>query len=173
MSLALRSSRPALLFATALLLSSCGIPETGVVETGEPATGIRPAQLLYFVSEGAVVAVHRQVVIGPVGVETAVEAVLEGPDVTERRRGMTTELPRLTGDATVGTDGGRVTVELPVGTRHLTETALTQLICTAAGAGPDKTSTKVTVTVPDAWRTEGSSETCASATGAAMARLLD
>ncbi|WP_443077829.1 ATP-binding protein [Streptomyces sp. NBC_01450] len=27
-------------------LSICGIPETGVVEVGEPATGIRPAQVL-------------------------------------------------------------------------------------------------------------------------------
>lgn len=36
-----RSLRPALLCTTALLLASCGIPESGVVETGEPATGIR------------------------------------------------------------------------------------------------------------------------------------
>jgi hypothetical protein len=59
-----------------------------------------------------------------------------------------------------------VSVELPRGTGPLTATALAQLICTAADArlleAPDTStaSTKVTVTVPGAWRTEGSSETC-------------
>ncbi|MFC9843469.1 hypothetical protein ACFWFF_02875 [Streptomyces sp. NPDC060223] len=41
-----RVSRTALLVTTALLLSSCDIPKTGVVEVGEPATGIRRSRSL-------------------------------------------------------------------------------------------------------------------------------
>ncbi|MFI6340322.1 hypothetical protein [Streptomyces sp. NPDC050535] len=168
-----RLSRAALLCTAALSLSSCGIPETGVVEAGEPATGIRPAQVLYFVSEGGPLAVRRQVP-GPVGIETAVEMLFQGPDVVERRSGMITELPALTGVATVRTDGPRVSVELPWGTGPLTELAITQLTCTVADArvssnlvpGTDTASTEVTVTVPDAWQAEGSSKACPSATGA-------
>ncbi|MHA5051357.1 hypothetical protein [Streptomyces sp. SD15] len=174
MSSARQWFRPALLFTTALLLSSCGIPETGVVEAGEPATGIRPAHVLYFVSEGTLLPVRRQAT-GQFGIETAVDMVFRGPDVLERRKGVTTELPLLTVGPTVRTDGGggeRVSIELPWGTGPLTETAITQLICTVAEArlleapDTDTASMRVTVTVPDAWHTKGTSEACPSATSA-------
>ncbi|MET8022629.1 hypothetical protein [Streptomyces avermitilis] len=116
-------------------------------------------------------AVHRQDV-GPVGVETAVGMVFQGPNDLERRKGITTELPLLKADFAVRTDGGRVSIELPSGTGPLTGTALAQLSCTVAGArlteapDTDTASTRVTVTVPGAWHSEGSSETCPSATGA-------
>ncbi|MEV1085593.1 hypothetical protein AB0I98_46510 [Streptomyces sp. NPDC050211] len=163
MSPAPRSLRPALLCTTALLLASCGIPETGVVETGEPATGIRPALVSYFVSEGILVPVRR-LGFPSADVETAVATVFQGPDVRERRRGITTQLPPLTGALSVRTDsgGGEVTVELPRGTGPLTETAVAQLTCTVAYARFDSAPTTVTVTVPGAWQTEGSSDSCPS-----------
>lgn len=169
MSPARRSLRPALLLTTALLLSSCGIPETGVVEAGEPATGIRPALVLYFVGKGTPLAVRRQD-FGPVDIETAVQSVLRGPEPVELRKGLTTELPLLAATPTVRTDGARVTIELPLDTEPLTETAVAQLTCTAAAArlvmAPDTdiASTKVTVTARGAWRTEGSAERCPSVT---------
>ncbi|MFJ2829718.1 hypothetical protein ACIPC1_19530 [Streptomyces sp. NPDC087263] len=166
-----RVLRTALLVTTALLLSSCGIPETGVVEAGEPATGIRPVQILHFLSAGDLFAVRRRTV-GPIGIETAIELLFRGPDVRERSQGMTTELPSLTGDPRVRTNGGQVSIELPRDIGPMTATAVTQLACTAAEAdldpasGTDTASTSVTITVPDAWSAEGSSETCPSATGA-------
>ncbi|WP_328437374.1 hypothetical protein OHA71_09265 [Streptomyces sp. NBC_00444] len=157
-----RSLRPALLCTTALLLASCGIPESGVVETGEPATGIRPAQVSYFVSEGTLVPVRRRG-FAPVDIETAVATVFQGPDARERRSGMTTQLPPLTGAPSVRAVGdGEVTVELPQGIGTLTETAVAQLICTVAYARFDSAPTTVTVTVPGAWQTEGSSDSCPS-----------
>lgn len=94
MSRTRRPSRIALLLTTAFLLSSCGIPETGVVEAGEPATGIRPTYVLYFVGEGTLLAVRRHV-LGPGGIETAVAMLFQGPDAQERGKGMTTELPSM------------------------------------------------------------------------------
>ncbi|MFE6487410.1 hypothetical protein ACFVGN_31370 [Streptomyces sp. NPDC057757] len=168
-----RWCRPALLFTTALLLSSCGIPETGVVEAGEPATGIRPAQALYFVSEGVPLAVRRQA-SGPVGIEAALEMLFQGPDDQERRKGVITELPPLLGVVTVRTEDARVVVELPWGTGPLSKLAIAQLTCTVVDArrfgdgapGTGEASTEVTVTVPDAWRTEGSSGACPTVPGA-------
>ncbi|MFC9635470.1 hypothetical protein ACFTY8_41080 [Streptomyces mirabilis] len=174
MSRTRRPPRIALLLTTAFLLSSCGISETGVVEAGEPATGIRPTYILSFVGEGTLLAARRHV-LGPGGIETAVAMLFQGPNAQERRMGMTTELPSMRDAPTVRTDGGRLSIELPDGTAPLTETALAQLIRTAADARRVETpdagtaSTHVTVTVPvtgpGGWRAEGSSATCPSMTG--------
>ncbi|WP_405877687.1 hypothetical protein OG747_03550 [Streptomyces sp. NBC_01384] len=65
-----------------------------------------------------------------------------------------------------------MSVELPSGTGPLTETALAQLVCTVADArlleapATGTTATRVTVTLPAAWRIEGSSEACPSVMGA-------
>ncbi|MGP4043283.1 hypothetical protein [Streptomyces sp. 2A115] len=163
-----RSFRPALLFATALVLSSCGIPSTGVVEAGEGANGIRASQALYFVRAGTLLAVRRPA-SDPSGVDKSVEMLFGGPDARERAKGMTTELPPLMAPPTVRTDGARVSVELSRETGPLTDTAAAQVICTAADAllleapAIDVAPTTVTVTVTapdDVWRTEGSAEMC-------------
>jgi hypothetical protein len=162
------------LTAAALLLSSCGIPSTGVVEAGEAATGIRPAYVLYFVRQDTLLGVRSQVP-GASDIETAVELLFRGPDALLGRKGLTTELPPLTARPTVRADGARVSVELPRGTEPLNRTALAQLTCTIAaarvvvdaspgsgsGSGSDTaSSTEVTVTIPGARRAEGSGETC-------------
>ncbi|MFD3381745.1 MULTISPECIES: hypothetical protein [unclassified Streptomyces] len=162
------------LTAAALLLSSCGIPSTGVVEAGEAATGIRPAYVLYFVGQDTLRGVRSQVP-GTFGIGTAVDLLFRGPDALPGREGLTTELPLLTSPPAVRANGARVSVELPRGTRPLTRTALAQLTCTIAdahvvasagsgngGGGGDDTasSTKVTVTIPGVGQAEGSAKTC-------------
>ncbi|MCZ4507582.1 hypothetical protein O3Q52_05025 [Streptomyces sp. ActVer] len=166
-----RAARSGLsLTAAALLLSSCGIPSTGVVEAGEAATGIRPAYVLYFVRQDTLLGVRSQVP-GTFDIGTAVELLFRGPDAILGRKGLTTELPPLASTPTVRTDGARVSVGLPRGTEPLTRTALSQLTCTIAnarlvvsagsgGGGDTASSTKVTVTIPGAGQAEGSGDTC-------------
>ncbi|MEU1181174.1 hypothetical protein ABZ464_26715 [Streptomyces sp. NPDC005820] len=86
--------RAALLVVTAgLALSACGIPSTGVVEAGGPASGITATTPLYFVQDGTLVAVLRAVPeAGDAAV--AIEQMLEGPDVVERSKGWTTQVAR-------------------------------------------------------------------------------
>ncbi|MEU0642185.1 hypothetical protein [Streptomyces umbrinus] len=155
------------LTASALLLSSCGIPSTGVVEAGEAATGIRPAYVLYFVRQDTLLGVRSQVP-GTFDIGTAVELLFRGPDALLARKGLTTELPRPAAPVTVRADGARVSVVLPRGTEPLTRTALAQLTCTIAaarvvvdaGSRSGSGSTQVTVTIPGVRQAEGSGETC-------------
>ncbi|MEV0554191.1 MULTISPECIES: hypothetical protein [unclassified Streptomyces] len=166
------------LTAAALLLSSCGIPSTGVVEAGEPATGIRPAYVLYFVRQDTLLGVRSQVP-GTFDIGTAVELLFRGPDALLGRKALTTELPRLTSPVTLRASGARVSVTLPPGTEPLSGTALAQLTCTiadarlvvSAGSGSEggggswsgndtASSTKVTVTIPGVRQAEGSGEMC-------------
>ncbi|MEU1517416.1 hypothetical protein ABZ490_35580 [Streptomyces sp. NPDC005811] len=93
--------RAALLIAgAALALCSCGIPSTGVVEAGGPASGITATTPLYFVQDGALFAVRRAVPeAGDAAV--AIEEMLEGPDVVERSRGVTTWVARASGPESV------------------------------------------------------------------------
>ncbi|WSQ12554.1 hypothetical protein OG604_34940 [Streptomyces sp. NBC_01231] len=85
--------RTALLLLSALgVLTSCGIPATGVVEAGGPASGVVPTIRVYFVTDGTLVAVRRQTV-APVDVESAVRLLLQGPSADEEVKRMTTLLP--------------------------------------------------------------------------------
>ncbi|MFF6983827.1 hypothetical protein ACFZAV_40625 [Streptomyces sp. NPDC008343] len=160
-----RRTLPALL-AALLPLSACGIPQTGVVEAGEPATGVlEPAPsvaprdtetpgaaagpvTVYFVADGSLVAVRRSV-LGSSGPWTAVTMVFAGPDAEERRRGLATELPAISAPPTVHTDGATVTVGLPEQAAELSDTAVDQLACTAAASrlhqDPDLTVVQVAV----------------------------
>ncbi|CAM5710783.1 hypothetical protein SGRIM128S_05103 [Streptomyces griseomycini] len=99
-----------LLLAALLPLSACGIPETGVVEAGEPATGVLdpgvtsvPSESvpeavplvtipLYFVEDGSLAAVDRTVP-GSTDLGSTLLMLFKGPDAKERGRGLTTELP--------------------------------------------------------------------------------
>ncbi|WP_367324712.1 hypothetical protein [Streptomyces sp. HUAS ZL42] len=156
--------RVALLVVTAALaLSSCGIPSTGVVEAGGPASGIAPTTPVYFVRNGTLVAVPRTVPEAG-DVRTAVEALLNGPTPQERLKSLTTRLARkpelflptaspartqdgstapagtspTTGIPTeaveVTTRGDSLSVELPWYTAEWSSLAADQVICTAARA---------------------------------------
>ncbi|WP_046260811.1 hypothetical protein [Streptomyces sp. WM6386] len=158
-----------LVAASALLLSACDIPATGVVEAGGPASGIPPTVPIYLIRDGALVAVPRTISDAGEPV-TAVESLLKGPTPQERRKHLTTDLalhllpttrptpspteplPEETVRLTTQTD--RIYLELPRYAGKMTSLAANQVICTAARAylltRPDLDSTTVTVTVTDA-----------------------
>ncbi|MGW2045740.1 hypothetical protein ACWCPF_11190 [Streptomyces sp. NPDC001858] len=91
-----RAVRRAVLLCVAApcALVSCGIPTTGVVEAGGPARGIAPTLRIYFVHDGALIAVPRST-DAVVDVEQAVLGLLAGPTDTERAARLTTLLPPL------------------------------------------------------------------------------
>ncbi|MCH5676781.1 hypothetical protein [Streptomyces gilvus] len=152
------------LLAAAVLLSGCGISSTGVVQSGDPASGVPPFALLYFVRDDRLVPVPRP--IGdPVDVSTALELLLNGPDATDRRHGLTTALTHVPAPWT-STDGAEVSLRLPPGTGPLPPIAARQLICTVAEArlvdDPEAVTTGVSVvlTGPDGRHVRGSSGGC-------------
>lgn len=180
-----RSTRRALpvLLAALLPLSACGIPETGVVEAGEPATGVlqpgvtaAPSESapeavplvkvpLYFVEDGALTAVSRTVA-GSTDLGSTVLMLFKGPDARERRRGLTTELPPAAVAPTIRTDGTVVNVQLPRTAASLSDTAVDQLACTVAVArlrqDPALGSAQVTVEQPGGRLAGRSSDDCPS-----------
>ncbi|WP_052434201.1 hypothetical protein [Streptacidiphilus melanogenes] len=154
-----------MLLAAVLLLSGCGIPATGVIQSGEPATGVTPAgPVLYFVIDGHLVPTSPPVAT-PTDTGATVKLLLSGPDLRERRLGMTTALYDVPAPA-ISVNGAEVTLQLSAGTRPLPAIAIRQLICTVAAArltaDPDTAATGVTVVVaaPDGQFTKGSSDSC-------------
>ncbi|MFD4258298.1 hypothetical protein ACFWR9_11880 [Streptomyces sp. NPDC058534] len=170
-----------LLLAALLPLSACGIPATGVVEAGEPATGVLepgrtsapspaesatvpvPTVPLYFVADGALVAVPRTV-RGATDLGSTVLMLFKGPDGQQRREGLTTELPTASVAPTIRTDGPAVVVQLPRGVGSLSDTAVDQLACTVAVArlrqDPALGSAQVTVEQPGGRLAGRSSDDC-------------
>ncbi|CAM5257769.1 hypothetical protein STENM223S_08095 [Streptomyces tendae] len=171
------------LLAALLPLAACGIPETGVVEAGEPATGVlRPGVTaapsepapeevprvnvpLYFVADGDLTAVSRTVP-GSADLAGTVLMLFEGPDAQERGEGLTTELPPTAEAPTIRTDGTAVNVRLPRSAGSLSDTAVDQLACTVAVArlrqDPALGSAKVTVEQPGGRLAGRSSDDCPS-----------
>ncbi|MEU6192573.1 hypothetical protein [Streptomyces sp. NPDC047061] len=82
--------------AAVCVLASCGIPTTGVVQAGGPASGVVPTAGLYFVRDGALFAVRRET-DAPGDVESTLRQLLLGPTDAERSKGLTTRLPLPTG----------------------------------------------------------------------------
>jgi hypothetical protein len=171
-----RAVRPALLLASTLLLGACGIPTTGVVGSGEPATGVRSTTTLYFTGKGGLVAVPRRIPQRP-GVAAAVRLLFQGPTSSEQSRGMGSLLQKLKKDPTVRADGAKVSIKLrfddpadyPVTVKPLIGDALAQVVCTAVSArhteDPDVESVEVVIkaTVRGAmspWSAEGHEATC-------------
>ncbi|MFC3576598.1 hypothetical protein ACFOZ0_25610 [Streptomyces yaanensis] len=179
--------RAALLFLPALYaLTSCGIPTTGVVEAGGPASGVVPTIRVYFVLDGALVGRPRQTV-APVDVESALKVLLLGPNDAERTKGVTTRLPLPTGmwDWSAPATGGAtavppenhstdlvkvttrddgISVELTPWPGEFSNLAAAQIICTATAAqrvaAPAAEPAPVTVTGPDGRHVEGTAVRC-------------
>jgi hypothetical protein len=171
-----RAARPALLVSAVLLLSACGIPATGVVESGAPGTGIQSPTLIYFIRNGIPVAVPRENT-KRAGAVTAVLTLFRGPTRREEAAGLTTAVPQLKFGPKVWTEGVKTSILLPGGTRPLSHAALEQLVCTAGHAlhteNPNAESVQVVVTYPSGdsglWQIDGSSEGCSLASPAAEA----
>ncbi|MGW0953524.1 hypothetical protein ACWDAO_06890 [Streptomyces sp. NPDC001212] len=170
-------------------LSACGIPTTGVVEAGGPASGIKPTTPVYFVRDGALVAVPRTT-DKPGDAGAALQMLLIGPTSTEVDEHLSTEVPgkpaempqalataapepapasptpeRTSPDGpTVSLHDNALSIRLPPGFGALSRLATEQLICTAAAAHRmgDLSSNAMTVTVSDGggWHAEETDENC-------------
>ncbi len=105
-----RRRRGIVLTVLGAALVGCGVQPTGVVEAGEPASGLTRGMRLYFASDAGLRAVpllDREVG----GLDAAMKLLAEGPTAAERREGLTTLL-HAPGGYTVTGGGDRVTVEL-------------------------------------------------------------
>ncbi|MFJ9007545.1 hypothetical protein [Streptomyces canus] len=135
-----------------LALTSCGIPATGVVEAGGPASGALPMTQVYFVENGALVAMPRTTE-RPGDPEAALQLLMAGPLAGEGRSGrLSTEVPGVptavalppatdepgnpaSPDApTVTVKGDAMTIRLPPGMDGLSDIGVRQIVCTAAAA---------------------------------------
>jgi hypothetical protein len=179
-----RTARLALLLLPAvLLLTACGVPESGVVPAGDSATGIRQNTMLYFVRGGHLTALPDD--SGPTTdlkaglaeqdqradavrfhVELAVWLLADGPGHAYRSKGVTSEfLAGYWSRPPVRVAGSAVTIELP-SYRPITAVATRQLLCTAADAfltaSPDTEPAKLTVKMPGhaVWHADRFDKTC-------------
>ena len=147
-------------------LTSCGIPTTGVVEAGGPASGVAPTLQVYFVADGALRGVDRSIA-GPVDPESAVRVLLKGPTRAERAAGLYTVLPpeaSLMSRVTVTSREGRVTIRLSAVPGDSGDLAAAQLICTTVAAqrviAPGTDPQPVTVTGPGGLDIRGTGTQC-------------
>ncbi|WP_081235486.1 GerMN domain-containing protein [Streptomyces viridosporus] len=139
----MRGSRTAALLSgltavAAVALTACGVPPSGVIETGAPASGMfspsatppsTPATIpLFFLRDGELTPYPRR--IDDAGdLEAVVRLLFEGPTANEAAMA-TTELPRLTDAPRMAIDGGILFVKLPGETAPLSRRAMLQLTCT-------------------------------------------
>ncbi|MFF4362044.1 GerMN domain-containing protein [Streptomyces sp. NPDC001604] len=152
-------------------LASCGIPTTGVVEAGGPASGVAPTLQVYFVAGRTLRGVDRMLA-GPVDVESAVRVLLKGPTRAERAEGLYTVLPpeaSLMSRVTVTSRDGRVTIRLSAVPGNSGDLAAAQLICTTVAAqrviAPGADPQPVTVTGPGGLYARGNGTRCPSDSG--------
>ncbi|MGW2059111.1 hypothetical protein OG784_31620 [Streptomyces sp. NBC_01617] len=147
-----------------LLATGCGIRSTDVVQVGDPATvevapGARAGTVLYFISpssRGGLLPVVRQVG-SPVDTTSAgtgqgsqswgkeLSMLFSGPSREEKRAGLRTELPMISGEMIVRMDREGVRVRLESTVNQLSELARQQLICTVAYGRGSQQGTAVTV----------------------------
>lgn len=140
----MRGSRTAALLSgltavAAVALTACGVPPSGVIETGAPASGMfspsetppsTPATIsLFFLRDGELTPHPYQ--IDDAGDLEAVVRLLFEASAANETQAATTELPRLTDAPRVAIDGdGILSVRLPGATAPLSRRAMLQLTCT-------------------------------------------
>ena len=140
----MRGSRTAALLSgltavAAVALTACGVPPSGVIETGAPASGMfspgetppsTPATIsLFFLRDGELTPHPYQ--IDDAGDLEAVVRLLFEASAANETQAATTELPRLTDAPRVAIDGdGILSVRLPGATAPLSRRAVLQLTCT-------------------------------------------
>ncbi|MER5815769.1 GerMN domain-containing protein [Streptomyces californicus] len=114
-------------------LSGCGVGvrPTGVLDAGEPASGLTRGKRLYYASDTGLRAVPLLDREGD-ELEAVMKLLAQGPTAAERRQGLTTLLHAPSGYTVTG-DGPRVTVELtgPYWAQARDQ-ATGQLVCTLA-----------------------------------------
>lgn len=120
--------------AASLVLAACGVPTSGVIEAGSPATGMAAGLNVYFLAGSELVAVPRRT-DGTADTVTAVRLVFAGPSAAEANK-LGTQLPELPSPPVVIAKGGIVVVRLPPGVGPLSKPAMAQLACTVGGVPP-------------------------------------
>ncbi|MFD7687732.1 hypothetical protein [Streptomyces sp. NPDC059781] len=140
----MRGSRTAALLSgltavAAVVLTACGVPPSGVIETGAPASGMvshsatppsTPTTIsLFFLRDGELVP-HPHRIDDAGNLEAVVQLLFEASAANEVPEA-TTELPRLTEPPRVAiADDGILSVRLPGETAPLSRRAMLQLTCT-------------------------------------------
>ncbi|MDQ0986129.1 GerMN domain-containing protein [Streptomyces sp. V2I9] len=114
-----------------------GVRPTGVIDAGEPASGLTRGKRLYYASDTGLRAVpllDRE----DDGLEAVMKLLAQGPTAAERREGLTTLLQAPSGYRVTG-DGARVTVQLegPYWARARDQVT-GQLVCTLASFQSDR-----------------------------------
>ncbi|MFC8656494.1 GerMN domain-containing protein [Streptomyces parvus] len=122
------------LSALAFLLAGCGVGvrPTGVIDAGEPASGLTRGKRLYYASDTGLRAVPLLDRENDT-LDAVMKLLAQGPTAAERREGLTTLVHAPSGYTVTG-DGPRVTVTLegPYWARPRDQ-ATGQLVCTLAG----------------------------------------
>ncbi|MEU9166298.1 hypothetical protein AB0D34_00540 [Streptomyces sp. NPDC048420] len=167
---------------TLFALTSCGIPATGVVEAGGPASGALPLTQVYFVEDGGLVAMQRNT-DQPGDPAAALLLLMEGPLAGEGRTGrLATEVPGpptavpappATSDTAgepssdapaVTVQDDTMTIRLPSAMGALSDLGVRQTVCTAAAAyrltRPSAYPLTAEVTGGGGWRVRSSDEDC-------------
>lgn len=121
--------------AVLCLSSGCGVPPSGVVEVGEPATGMTLSKAVYFLDRSAsptdetpLHAVARPTLPNTNPVPAAIHQLLAGPTPTESEY-LTTALPPNLPPPEITVTPDKILIHFPTTTR-LTPAALHQLTCT-------------------------------------------
>ncbi|MFE5826669.1 GerMN domain-containing protein [Streptomyces erythrochromogenes] len=126
----------------ALATSGCGtITPTGPVRAGGAAAVVREDRAsdhnvqLYFASPYGIRQASRPS-NGPMTAQQALNLLLEGPNPTERARGLGSYIPPMGQQAAAVAGKGGIDLYLPLSVRtgELDDTALSQLVCTLAHA---------------------------------------
>lgn len=125
------SVRGAVLAVLGAVLAGCGVQPTGVIEAGEPATGLTRGMRLYYASDTglrAVPVLDRDIS----SLDAVMKLLAQGPTAAERREGLTTLLHAPSGYTVTG-DGPRVSVDLEGSYWAEARAQVTgQLVCTIA-----------------------------------------
>ncbi|MFC8420900.1 hypothetical protein ACFUN7_08480 [Streptomyces sp. NPDC057236] len=174
----MRGSRTAALLSgltAALALTACGVPPSGVIEAGAPASGMFPPGTespstpatvsLFFLRDGELTPYPRRADdAGDLGV--VVRLLFEGPAGNETATA-TTELPRPADAPRVAIDDdGALSVWLPGETEPLSRRAMLQLTCTVHHAAPS-----APTAVPRA-ETEADDDTARESTAPGVPQVL-
>ncbi|WP_055693248.1 hypothetical protein [Streptomyces prasinopilosus] len=146
----MKGSRTAVLLSgltavAAVALTACGVPPSGVIEAGAPASGMyspsaappppRTTVSLFFLRDGDLTPYPRR--IDDAGdLEAVVHLLFEGPAANETATAVT-ELPRLTDAPRVVVADGILFVQLLGKTAPLSHRAMLQLTCTVNHAEAD------------------------------------
>ncbi|MFD9689462.1 GerMN domain-containing protein [Kitasatospora sp. NPDC059146] len=125
------------LAAVLLLTGGCSISTTGSVRSGQPATGVQPGTRLYFLDQHGIRPAIRPSAERE-DLQQTLDTLLAGPDPTERRTGLYSDLPK-DGRVQATATPGVVTLRLSWPAASLSAPAIQQLVCTtedAPTAGP-------------------------------------